>query len=218
VIAPPRLWAITPPEGDLDPAVVLAWRPWTLAVWLRWPGASPDATWARTADLATVAMAEGHAVVLGCAADDLEAAAARVARHRLAGIVLRGDPSRQALERARERLGPEAWIGRSIHGPAPDHDRCTVSVLGPVFAPHTAKPWATTALGTDALARVAAVPHARIVAVGGIDATTAAACVAAGAWGLAGIRSFFGPAARVAQDVAALGRAWSTATRGPQHP
>lgn len=216
----PRLWAITPPEGAIDPAIVDAWAPWHRAIglWLRTPDASPATTWARTGAIANAAIAAGCPVVLGCAASDIAEAAAFVHAHRLAGLVLRGDPSRASLLATRALLPADAWLARSIHGPVGDHEHCTFSVLGPIFAPHTAKPWPVEPFGIDALPRVAAEPSARIVAVGGIDASTASPCIAAGAWGLAGIRSFFGPPARVAEDVAALGRLLPTATRGPQHP
>lgn len=218
--APPRLWAITPPVGTPEVDAVDAWSPalGDVGLWLRTPGDAPDAVIERCAAVLARARTRGVPVVLGAAAADLEAAADAVARHALAGVVLRGDPDATALRDARARLGPDAWIGRSIHGPAVDHDVCAFSVLAPIFAPHTAKPSPSVALGLAALTRVAAAPGARVVALGGIDAESAVACVAAGAWGLAGIRSFFGDVRRIAEDVAALRGALPTAKHGPTSP
>lgn len=217
---PPRLWAITPPSGIPEVDAVDAWSPelGDVGLWLRTPGDAPDAVLERCAAVLARARTRGVPTVLGVAAAELEAGAAVVARHGLAGVVLRGDPDAAALARARLRLGPAAWIGRSIHGPAADHDACAFSVLAPIFAPHTAKPVPSTALGLAALTRIAAAPGARIVALGGVDADSAAPCIAAGAWGLAGIRSFFGDIRRIAEDVAALRGALPTAKHGPTSP
>jgi thiamine monophosphate synthase len=201
VSTPPRLWAVTPPAGEPALACVDAWPAGAeLGLWLRTPGASPRATALRCAAIVERAHAVGVPIVVGCDAVAIIEAAACVRELGLAGVVLRGDPSRAALERARAALGDRAWIGRSTHAIADDHALVDWTVLGPIFAPHTAKPQGATPLGTDVLARAGA----RVVAIGGIDRHTAAACVAAGAWGLAGIRSFFGPPDEVAEDVAVL--------------
>lgn len=219
-VDPPRLWAITPPVGIPDAAVVDAWSPehGDIGLWIRTPGATPGAVVERCTAVLERARTRGVPVVLGVAAVDLEAAAVEVERLGLAGVVLRGDPDPSTLRRARTRLGAVAWVGRSIHGATAEHDACTFSVLAPIFAPHTAKPVATVPLGLDVLAQMARVPGARILALGGIDADNAAACLAAGAWGLAGIRSFFGDARRIAEDVAALRGALPTAKHGPTSP
>jgi thiamine monophosphate synthase len=219
-VDPPRLWAITPPVGIPDASAVDAWSPdrGDVGLWIRTPGAAPGAVVERCAAVLERARTRGIPVVLGAAATDLEAAAVEVARLRLAGVVLRGDPDLSALRRARTRLGAFAWIGRSIHGATAEHDACTFSVLAPIFTPYTAKPVATVALGLEVLAQVAQAPGARILALGGVDADNAAACLAAGAWGLAGIRSFFGDARRIAEDVAALRGALPTAKHGPTSP
>lgn len=206
---PPRLWAVTPPDGAPAAACVDAWGTDEIGLWLRTPGAAPAAILERCAAVVAKARARGVPIMIGCDAS-------AVARwDGIAGVVLRGDPSRAALQHARNVLGPTAWIGRSTHAASADHDLCTWTVLGPVFAPHTPKPQPSVPLGTATLARVAADPAARIVAIGGVDVHTAPACLAAGAWGLAGIRSFFGEPNQVAQDVAVLRAQLQTAKHGP---
>jgi thiamine-phosphate diphosphorylase len=84
---------------------------------------------------------------------------------------------------AEERAG--LVVGRSCHttadleaARAAGADRATYS---PVFAT-TSKPGYGPALGTDGLAAgCSAIPDLRVVALGGIDATTAPACLRAGA-------------------------------------
>lgn len=213
--ASPRLWAVTPPVGEPAAACVELWRGADVGVWLRTPGASPRAIVERCAALVQRASADGLPIVIGCDPTGLLDAAACAREAGLAGVVLRGDPDRTALLRARELLGSDAWIARSAHAVADDHDLCDWTVLGPVFAPHTAKPQGSTPLGTDVITRAAAVGGARIVAIGGVDHRTAAACLAAGAWGLAGIRSFFGARDEVHEDVAVLHALLQTAKHGP---
>jgi thiamine-phosphate pyrophosphorylase len=169
-------------------------------VWLRTPGARPGAIVERCAALGRRARAVGLPIVIGCdAAGILEATSCGVA-----GVVLRGDPDRAVLERARATLGDRAWLARSTHAIADDHALVDWTVLGPIFVPHTAKPHGAVPLGPEVLAQATRPAGARVVAIGGIDRHGAAACVAAGAWGLAGIRSFFGPPDEVVEDVAVL--------------
>ncbi len=220
--APPRLWAITPPSGTPSAAKFDVWRAAAdgepVGLWLRTPGAAPGEVLARCTELVAAARRAGIPTVIGAAIEELDAAAIAIARHGLRGVVLRADPDAVALRHARAKLGPLAWIGRSTHGSSGDHDACTFTVLAPVHTPHTSKPVATHPLGLAGLAAAAAAPGARIVALGGVDRRTAAGCVAAGAWGLAGIRSFFGPDDEVAEDVATLRWALRTATHGPTIP
>ncbi|WP_293254733.1 thiamine phosphate synthase [Nannocystis sp.] len=97
------------------------------------------------------------------------------------------------------------WLGRSCHGaPQPGHDLVDYTLLAPVFPP-SSSPGKTPA-GLAALRAWTAVPGATIFALGGVTPATAAACLAAGAHGLAGIGVFFGDPAQVEQDVAALRR------------
>ncbi len=97
------------------------------------------------------------------------------------------------------------WLGRSCHGaPQPGHDLVDYTLLAPVFPP-SSSPGKTPA-GLAALRAWTAVPGATIFALGGVTPATAAAGLAAGAHGLAGIGVFFGDPAQVEQDVAALRR------------
>lgn len=218
------LFAITPPDGAVDPALIDRWHDagahGHIAVWLREPGRRPEVLLGtRLRPLVEHARRCGVPMVLGVDAAAIESAAEVVAREGLAGVVLRGDPTRAQLVAARARLGPLAWLGRSSHrADAADHDACDFTALAPIFAPHTPKGITATALGTDALAHAAALPHAHIVALGGLDAARAAACLDAGAHGLAGIRSFFGAPAQVDQDVAAFCTALQTARHAATTP
>jgi thiamine-phosphate pyrophosphorylase len=199
--------ACTPPVGSVDDDAVSRWRDagaleLGLALWLREPGASPQAlVGGRLRALARRARAAGVPIVLGCAAADVELAAGVIEAEGLAGVHVRGDPDREALSRLRARL-PVALVGRSSHdADAGDHDLVDYTCFGPVFAPRTRTAGDDKRpQGLSALARAAA--RGRVVAVGGIDASTAAACIAAGASGLAGIASFFAPSA--AADLAAF--------------
>ncbi len=218
----PRLWAITPPSGLLIADTVALWcqagAAADVGLWLRTPGESPTRTLERCAGLVGRARAAGIAIVLGAPIAAIEEAAAVVRAWGLQGVVVRAEPTAAALGQARACLGPEAWLGRSTHAAAEDHDRCTMTVLGPIYAPRTPKPVATAALGLEALALAAMAPGARIIAVGGVDRAHANACVASGAWGLAGIRSFFGDAEQVVEDVGALRLALQLANHGPTSP
>src|SRR5690606_24784649 len=120
-------------------------------------------------------------------------------------VQLRGDPSVADTQRVRDLLGPRV-IGRSCHGETPDPaaHAADYTCLAPVFAPHTAQPGRPKrAIGVAALARWTAVVP-RVVALGGVEPSTASACLAAGASGLAGISLFFGQRAAAQQNVAAL--------------
>ncbi|MBK6916940.1 MAG: thiamine phosphate synthase [Deltaproteobacteria bacterium] len=212
MLAQVRLLAITPPEGAADPARIDAWFAHgardRIAIWLRVPGAAPAQVMNAHAALVHAARGRGVPLLLGCASVDLERAASLVAAYAMAGVVLRGDPDRDALAEARARLGPSAWVLRSCHdADAAGHPHCDATVLGPVFAPRTPKPGAATPLGPGALARMARAPGARVFALGGIDGGNALACITAGAHGLAGIAAFFGAPAQVAADVGAMVRA-----------
>jgi thiamine-phosphate pyrophosphorylase len=108
------------------------------------------------------------------------------------GVHLRADGP--PVSRVRP-LGPAGWIvGRSTHAGgevvlARDAD---YMIFGPVF-PTASKPGAS-ATGLDALRVVAATSTALVVAIGGVDGTNAAACIGAGAAGVAAIGLFAAPA------------------------
>jgi thiamine monophosphate synthase len=123
----------------------------------------------------------------------------------LQGLQLRGDPGLNMLSFARERLG-DAILGRSCHGePQPGHDLVDYTCFAPVFKPRTpGHGVAKAAAGVEVLASWTADEEARVFALGGIGPKEAGACVDAGAFGLAGISTFFGQHAKVAQDVAKL--------------
>jgi thiamine-phosphate diphosphorylase len=87
---------------------------------------------------------------------------------------------------ARELLGPAAWIGLSLHSPdevLEADDAASYVHLAPIFAP-LSKPAERPALGLEALRRACA-SRLPVLAQGGITAESAAACLAAGAAGIA---------------------------------
>jgi thiamine-phosphate pyrophosphorylase len=89
---------------------------------------------------------------------------------------------------ARRQLGPTKIIGVSVGSEAEARQAAAWDVdyvgVGPVF-PTATKPDAGMALGADETARLANITGHRAVAIGGIDATNAAALFAAGLEGVA---------------------------------
>jgi thiamine-phosphate pyrophosphorylase len=77
--------------------------------------------------------------------------------------------------------------------------------VGPVWETPS-KVDADPALGLDELARICAAVPVPVIAIGGIDATNAAACIRAGAAGVAVIRAATDPALRRAVDEALAAR------------
>jgi len=77
--------------------------------------------------------------------------------------------------------------------------------VGPIW-PTPSKEDADPALGLDELARICRVVGVPVVAIGGIDASNAAACIRAGAAGVAVIRAATDPALRQAVDEALAAR------------
>lgn len=214
-----RLLAITPPASVLprvDVAVVDVWlragaAELGIAVLLREPNAGLRATLddARFAELREVLAEREIPTLVSVASDAVERdaiAELEAARPALAGVQLRGDPSAPTIARWREQL-PDRILGRSCHGVTPDAGPSALvdySCVAPVFAPRTEQPGARKqAIGLDALRRwCSAVP--RVFALGGVDPSTAEACLAAGATGLAGISLFFGQSAVAHEHVGAL--------------
>jgi thiamine-phosphate pyrophosphorylase len=136
-------------------------------------------------------------------------AARLVSSEGLAGIVLGGDPEPRVVAAARDALGAAGWLGRSVHGApgrAMEGAPPTFHVFAPVFVPRT-DPGTKRAGGLSQLAAWCGAGHGPVLALGGIDGARAAACLAAGAAGLAGISAFFGPLEGVAQDVGAFAAA-----------
>lgn len=72
---------------------------------------------------------------------------------------------------------------------------------GPVWATPS-KPGAATPIGLEGLADICACASIPVVAIGGVDARNAAACIRAGASGVAAIRAAADPALRSAVDAA----------------
>lgn len=111
--------------------------------------------------------------------------AAAVAQAGAAGVHL---PQDGDLRAARAALGPSALIGRSAHTgeevAAALAAGASYVTLSPIF-PSPSKPGYGPALGLDTLSRCARAGGLPIVALGGVDASTAAACRQAGAAGIA---------------------------------
>ncbi|HZB90698.1 MAG TPA: thiamine phosphate synthase, partial [Stellaceae bacterium] len=136
---------------------------------------------ARTALLARlVALGRRSGAVVGVHEDvDAAHAAGAAALHLPAGVAPRA---------ARGVLGATALIGGSAHGAAEIAALAAAgadyATLSPIF-PSAGKPGYGPALGLERLARAAATTRLSILALGGIDAGNAAACIAAGAAGIA---------------------------------
>jgi len=235
-LPPFRLLAITPPAGPVPGDILERWLAAGvdsigLAVLLREPGLGPAALLAsdRLAPLRRSCRARAIPQLLSI---DPGAPLPPLPPD-IAGLHLRGDPdlaslaalrratatpaSPPVLEDSPARAAPRdsaddppvlqdsLWLGRSCHGaPQPGHDQVDYTLFAPVFPPSSDP--GKTAVGLAALGAWTAVPGATIFALGGVSPATAAACLAAGARGLAGIGVFFGDPAQVEQDVAALRR------------
>ena len=113
--------------------------------------------------------------------DDIDAAIAE----RADGVHLPGGGDPAA---ARRRLGAAALIGVSAHSPEDAAGQVAAgadyATLSPIFLTQS-KPGYGPALGLDAIAQAARLAPGRVVALGGIDETNIAACLAAGARGIA---------------------------------
>lgn len=208
-----RLLAVTPPDGAVDEALVEAWRPGGtvgVAVLLREPGTSPAALVHddhRLAPLRRACARAGLRCLLSVDPKGSSVSERALRAPGIGGIQLRGDPSAEELARARQILPPGHVLGRSCHGqPAEAGAWVDYSVLAPIFTPRTPSPTpgpGKRAIGLTPLRALAAVER-RVFALGGVTADNATSCVRAGAFGLAAIRTFFGPLRRVADNVARL--------------
>lgn len=122
-------------------------------------------------------------------------------------------PEDEAVEHVRERVGDRLWIGASAGVPARAVELVTAGAdylgVGAIFDAHGTKPDASAPRGVEVLRDFRAAPalgSVPIVAIGGITAETAGACVRAGADGVAVTRAILG-APDVALAAAAFARA-----------
>jgi len=111
---------------------------------------------------------------------------------------------------ARAALGQHALVGRSVHDEAGARaaaaEGADYLILGTIYA--TASKPGRAPAGLELVRAVAAAVPTPIIAIGGIDATNAAATIAAGAWGIAvmsGILCAPDPAEAVRRLRAAIG-------------
>lgn len=110
------------------------------------------------------------------------------------------------IETARQVLGDDLLVGRSTHAPeealAAHAAGADYVFLGPVWetASHPGRP----GIGLDAIGRAA---PARVIAIGGVTPERTAACLEAGAWGVAAIGALWleeDPAAAAARFLLCL--------------
>jgi thiamine monophosphate synthase len=193
--------AITPPSSAGAPnlACVGIWRATGidrlgLAILLRDPGRVPEDFFIENSPyraLIAEARERGIELLVSVDAEDLtDASEAALAVH------VRGTP--QAVQRPVD--------GRSAHLVDLDHpERCALPTrywtFAPVFPTSNAGKFP---VGLDALQRACEVLQAPVLALGGVHAAQAEDCFAAGAHGIAGISSFFGPLAQVETDTNAF--------------
>ncbi len=97
-----------------------------------------------------------------------------------------GDEGAERAVAAGLLLGLSAWdVGQAL---AAERAGAACLGVGPVWATPS-KPDAARPIGLDGLAGIADAVRIPVVAIGGIDATNAGACIAAGAAGIAVIRA-----------------------------
>lgn len=218
----PRLLAITPPEGALDPVLVDAWLDAgaqldVLALLLREPGVSARALLdsPRFAPLRTRAAARGLACLISLAPAELDddglLERLALADPPIAGVQLKGDPTLAQLTALRPRVA--GLLGRSCHGePQPGDGVVDFTVLAPIFAPRTVQPGVDKqAIGLAVLRRWTAAQHRHVLALGGIAPAHVPELLAAGAAGIAGISLFFSSPREAAENVETLVRSLADA-------
>ncbi len=216
----PRLLAITPPVGPVATTCVEVASDLGvgLTVLLREPHSDPAALLHpqhRVAGLLRAAHRADAPVFASCAAEDAPRLAPAAREAGLRGLQLRGDPSDDALLRARAAW-PQIVLGASVHG-EPRAVAADYLVFAPVFPPGTDAGFAKQPRGCRPLAAWAA-RHPRVFALGGITPQTAPACITAGAYGLAGISTFLGARDTVTDTLRALARALTSAPDVPPSP
>jgi thiamine-phosphate diphosphorylase len=186
-VEPPRLYLITPPEGDPLPAVEAALSALPLgaaAVQLR-QLLPPRVLLERALLLREICIRRGARLFVNDRADVAFAADADVHL-----------PGRCFSAAEAQRLGLEA--AQSVH--TAEEAACCAAAAFVVFAPVFETP-GKTARGLDALRDTCRASRAPVLALGGVDARNARSCLAAGAFGIACIRSVLG-----APDPAAAAR------------
>lgn len=141
-----------------------------------------------------------------------DAAAARAAG--AAGVHL---PQGHSVAAARDALGPGALIGVSAHSRAEAEDAAGAGAdyltLSPVF-PTESKPGYGPALGLEAFGRIVRALDMPVLALGGVTAKNAAACLAAGAAGVA----VMGTVMRANDPRAAVAELCRSLERAPDRP
>ena len=158
----------------------------------------------RLAALAMRCRVVGIPMMLACAPADHRRALALFPQYRLIGLHLRHDPCGTVLADCRRALQGRL-LGRSVHGDPGDPSPADYTLFAPVFPPQTSQPGVVKiAAGLDTLAQWCRTVPEPIFALGGITPDRATACLQAGAYGLAGIRTFFGEPGRVIEDGARL--------------
>jgi thiamine-phosphate pyrophosphorylase len=161
---------------------------------------SPDVVRDLARRLVAAAEPWGAAVVIsGDAETALEVGAA--------GVHL---PQGRSVGLARQLLGPDSLIGVSVHSleeaRAASNAGADYATLSPVFVTES-KPGYGPALGLAEFARIAEAVPLPLLALAGIDADNARACMAEGAAGIAvmgGVMRAADPAVAVAELIAAL--------------
>lgn len=209
----PRWLAVTPREGDVDAELVERWLEAlagpSLAVLARMAGDDPNLELepgGRLCALKERCSARGIAMLCSSAvgADNLAISAVR--RFELAGLQLRGDPSEQRIAAARDAL-PQRLVGASIHGEPRSLGALHYGCIAPIFTPRTPPADGREpkrGMGIPMLRTWAAQTTVPLLALGGVHGGTAEACLAAGAFGIASISTFFGPRAQVVEDLSQL--------------
>lgn len=213
-LLPFRLLAITPPEGVVDGSLASTWleagaHELGMAVLLREPHRSLQSILgpqSRLENLYRACQALAIPMLLSCNPDEISQGFKLCSDFGLAGLQLRGDPSPAMLQRARHFCSNCYFIGRSCHGTSQGGDAFVdYTCFAPVFAPLTIDPQKQKlAVGVGPLALWCQQSRTPVFALGGVDIATAAACFQAGAFGLAGIRSFFGDHEQISENVAAF--------------
>ena len=111
------------------------------------------------------------------------------------GVHLPGRSFRPADARA--LLGPDRLIGMSTHSPREVEeaaaDGADFAVLGPIYDTPSKRAFGSP-IGIEALRRASAADALPLIAIGGIDETSAGECIRSGAAGIAVIRAILGAA------------------------